>query len=167
LEDFEELYRQYAKQLFRYLVCLSGDRQLAEELLQETFYQALNSIFRFKGNSKVSTWLYQIAKNVYLKHVSRARKGRMAALDEIENVASPELLDAAIIEEEQSSNLAAALNKLSDPFREIICLRVFNELSFKEVGELFSRSEGWARTTFYRAKLQLRAFLADDFSEVP
>jgi RNA polymerase sigma-70 factor, ECF subfamily len=166
LEDFEALYRQYAKQLFRYLVCLSGDRQLAEELLQETFYQAINSIFRFKGNSKVSTWLYQIAKNVYLKHISKARKGRMTSLDDIENVASPELLDAAIIEEEQNSNLTAALNKLNDPFREIICLRVFNELSFKEVGELFSRSEGWARTTFYRAKLQLRAFLSDDFSEV-
>jgi RNA polymerase sigma-70 factor, ECF subfamily len=167
LEDFDALYRQYAKQLFRYLVCLSGDRQLAEELLQETFYQAINSIFRFKGDSKVSTWLYQIAKNVYLKQASKARKGRMASLDEIENVASPGLLDAAVIEEEQNSNLAAALNKLDDPFREIICLRVFNELSFKEVGELFSRSEGWARTTFYRAKLQLRAFLSDDFSEVP
>jgi RNA polymerase sigma-70 factor (ECF subfamily) len=167
LEDFDALYRQYAKQLFRYLVCLSGDRQLAEELLQETFYQAINSIFRFKGDSKVSTWLYQIAKNVYLKQASKARKGRMASLDEIENVASPELLDAAVIEEEQNSNLAAALNKLNDPFKEIICLRVFNELSFKEVGELFSRSEGWARTTFYRAKLQLRAFLSDDFSEVP
>jgi RNA polymerase sigma-70 factor, ECF subfamily len=167
LEDIEALYRQYAKQLFRYLVCLSGDRQLAEELLQETFYQAINSIFRFKGNSKVSTWLYQIAKNVYLKHASKARKRQMKSLDDIENVASPELLDAAIIEEEQNSNLAAALNKLSDPFREIICLRVFNELSFREVGELFSQSEGWARITFYRAKLQLRAFLSDDFSEVP
>jgi RNA polymerase sigma-70 factor, ECF subfamily len=167
LEDFEALYRQYAKQLFRYLVCLSGDRQLAEELLQETFYQAINSIFRFKQNAKVSTWLYRIAKNVYLKHVSKSQKRWMESLDEIENVASPKLLDAAIIEEEQNSNLTAALNKLNDPFREIICLRVFNELSFKEVGELFLRSEGWARTTFYRAKLQLRAFLSDDFSEVP
>jgi RNA polymerase sigma-70 factor, ECF subfamily len=167
LEDFEELYRRHAKQLFRYLVCLSGDRQLAEELLQETFYQAINSIFRFKGNSKVSTWLYQIAKNVYLKHVSKVRKRQMASLDDIENVASPELLDVAMIEEEQNSNLAAALNKLSDPFREIIFLHVFNELSFKEVGELFSRSEGWARTTFYRAKLQLKAMLCDDLNEVP
>ncbi len=167
MEDFEELYRQYAKRLFRYLVCLSGDRQLAEELLQETFYQAIDSIFRFKGNSKVSTWLYQIAKNVYLKHVSKSRKGRMTSLDDLENVASPELLEAAILEAEQNSNLAAALSKLSTPSREIIYLHVFNELSFKEVGELFSRSEGWARTTFYRAKLQLRAFLSDDLSEVP
>jgi RNA polymerase sigma-70 factor, ECF subfamily len=167
LEDFEALYRQYAKQLFRYLVCLSGDSQLAEELLQETFYQAIDSIFRFKGNSKVSTWLYQVAKNVYLKHVSKARKVRMGSLDDIENVASPELLDAAMIKDEQNSNLTAALNKLEDPFREIVCLHVFNELSFKEVGELFRRSEGWARTAFYRAKLQLRAFLPDDFSEVP
>jgi len=97
LQDFEELYRRYAKQLLRYLVCLSGDRQLAEELLQETFYQAINSIFRFKGDSKVSTWLYQIARNVYLKHVTKARRRWMTSLDEIENVASPELLDAAII----------------------------------------------------------------------
>lgn len=162
MEDFEELYRQYAKQLLRYLVCLSGDRQLAEELLQETFYQAINSIFRFKGNSKISTWLYQIAKNVYLKHVTKARKRRTASLDDIANIASPDLLDAALIKEQQTSHLTAALNKLDDPFKEIICLHVFNELSFKEVGELFSRSEGWARTTFYRGKLQLRAFLSDE-----
>lgn len=140
---------------------------MAEELLQETFYQAINSIFRFKGDSKVSTWLYQIARNVYLKHVTKARRRWMTSLDEIENVASPELLDAAIIKEEQKSHLTAALNKLNDPFKEIICLHVFNGLSFKEVGELFSRSEGWARTTFYRAKLQLRALLSDDSSEVP
>jgi RNA polymerase sigma-70 factor (ECF subfamily) len=167
LEDFEALYRQYAKPLFRYLICLCGDRQLAEELLQETFYQAINSIFRFKGNSKVSTWLYQIAKNVYLKHASKARKGQIVSLENIENMASPELLDAAMIEEEQNSNLIAALKQLEDPFKEIVCLRVFNDLSFKEMGELFNRSEGWARITFYRAKLQLKAFLSDVYSEEP
>jgi RNA polymerase sigma-70 factor, ECF subfamily len=167
LEDFEELYRLYSKKLFRYLVCLSGDRRLAEELLQETFYQAINSIFRFKGNSKVSTWLYQISKNVYLKHVSRTRRERLASLDEAENTASPELLDAAMIVEEQNTNLTTAISRLNDPFREIIVLRIFNELSFKEVGDLFNRSEGWARINFYRAKLQLRAFLSNDYGEVP
>jgi RNA polymerase sigma-70 factor (ECF subfamily) len=167
LEDCEELYRQYAKQLFRYLVCLSGDRHLAEELLQETFYQAINSIFRFKGDSKVSTWLYQISKNVYLKHIYKTRKERLASLDEVENSASSEVLDVAIIEQEQNTNLIEAISKLKNPFREIIHLRVFNELSFKEVGGLFSQSEGWARINFYRAKLQLKALLSNDYGEVP
>jgi RNA polymerase sigma-70 factor, ECF subfamily len=167
LEDFDQLYRQYAKQLFRYLVFLSRDRHLAEELLQETFYQAINSIFRFKGDSKVSTWLYQISKNVYLKHIYKTRKERLASLDEVEKSASPEVLDAAIIGQEQNTNLIEAISKLNNPFREIIHLRVFNELSFKEVGDLFSRSEGWARINFYRAKLQLKALLSNDYGEVP
>jgi RNA polymerase sigma-70 factor, ECF subfamily len=167
LEGFEELYRQYAKPLYRYLVCLSGDRHLAEELLQETFYQAINSIFRFKGNAKVSTWLYQISKNVYLKHAYKTQKERLTSLDEAETSTSPERLDAALIEEEQNANLTAALNKLNPPFREIICLRIFNDMSFKEVGDLFSQSEGWARINFYRAKLQLKTFLSNDYREVP
>ncbi|MBN1567337.1 MAG: RNA polymerase sigma factor [Acidobacteria bacterium] len=166
MEDIEELYRQNAKKLFRYLFCLCGDRQLAEELLQETFYQAITSIFRFKGDSKVSTWLYRIARNVYLKHLSRTRKERLTSLDEAVNAAAPWLSEAENVEQERGDRLAEAIARLNHPFREIVFLRVFNELSFREVGEVFARSEGWARINFYRAKLQVKAILSHEYEEV-
>ena len=86
MEDFEQLYCLYSKQLYKYLLYISGDKYLAEELLQETYYQALKSIFRFKGDSKVSTWLYQISKNVYLKHLTKERKEKLISMSETKDL---------------------------------------------------------------------------------
>jgi len=162
MEDFEQLYCLYSKQLFKYLLYISGDKHLAEELLQETYYQALKSIFRFKGESKVLTWLYQISKNVYLKHLSKVRKEHLISMDETKNSRSQNTPDVIIEERENNINLIKALHKLKEQSREIIFLRSFEELSFREIGDVFNQSEGWARTNFYRAKLQLKDFLLND-----
>ena len=159
MEDFEQLYYLYSKQLFKYLLYISGDAHLAEELLQETYYQALKSIFRFKGDSKISTWLYQIGKNVYLKHLSKVRKEHLISIDETKDLTNPNTPDVIIEEKEESINLLNSLNKLKEQSREIIFLRSFDELSFREIGDVFNQTEGWARTNFYRAKLQLKDYL--------
>ena len=166
MEDFEQLYHLYSKQLFKYLFYISGDKHLAEELLQETYYQALKSIFRFKGDSKVSTWLYQIGKNVYLTHLSKVRKEQVTYLDETRDLTYPNTPDVIIEEKEQNINLIKAIHKLKEQYREIIFLRSFDELSFREIGKMFDQSEGWARTNFYRAKLQLKDFLLNKSEEV-
>lgn len=72
MQDFEELYRRYAKQLLRYLVCLSGDRQLAEELLQETFYQVQR---RFEG--------FDLAVSDCKKRVSQTRNQGPQEMDDL------------------------------------------------------------------------------------
>ena len=65
MEPMSELYQQYADEVKRFLVCLTGDMDLAEELTQETFYQAIRSIGRYNGACKLSVWLCQIAKHLY------------------------------------------------------------------------------------------------------
>src|SRR5699024_5778820 len=62
-------YELYSKDLFNYLLYLTHSHSLSEELVQETFYQAFKSIHRFRGESKVKTWLFQIAKHLYYKHI--------------------------------------------------------------------------------------------------
>ena len=145
---------------------MCGDKHLAEDLLQETYYQALKSIFRFKGDSKVSTWLYQIGKNVYLTHLSKVRKEQLTYLNETKDLTYPNNPDVIIEEKEKSINLIKAIYKLKEQYREIIFLRSFDELSFREIGDVFNQSEGWARTNFYRAKLQLKDFLLNNSEEV-
>lgn len=162
MEDFEQLYRLYSRQLFNYLYYLCGSRQMAEELLQETFYQAFKSILRFKGNSKVSTWLYQIAKNIYFKHLAKVRKQKLSSLEETKELVCSATPDILFEEKEKSKDVIKAINKLKEPFREIIVLRSFSELSFKEIGEILNKTEGWARTNFYRAKLTLKDILSDE-----
>lgn len=162
MEDFEQLYSLYSKQLYKYLLYLSGDKYLTEELLQETYYQALKSIFRFRGDSKVSTWLYQISKNVYFKHLSKVKKEQLREINETKDLTYLNTPDMIIEGMEARINLIEALDKLKEQSREIIFLRTFDELSFREIGKVFNQSEGWARTNFYRAKLQLKDLLLNN-----
>ena len=161
--DFAEIYRQHSQNVFKYLLFLTGDYLLSEELLQETFYQAFKSIHRFKGNSKLSTWLYQIAKHVYLKH---QRRKKSLPLNDNQTLTVENLTPEIIFEvREDYSTLYQAVNQLNDPYNEVVILRGLNELSFREIGNIFDKNENWARVTFYRAKLQLRKILkeADHF----
>jgi RNA polymerase sigma-70 factor (ECF subfamily) len=166
MEDFEQLYLLYSKQLFSYLLFKCGDRYLAEEMLQETFYQAIKSIFRFKGESKVSTWLYQISNNIYLKNLTRLRKEQVSPLEELNVSDESDPPDVLLEAKESTQEVINGINRLKEPFKEIVFLRSYNELSFKEIGGIFNQSEGWARTNFYRAKLLLKEYLISQKEEL-
>ena len=152
MQPIEETYQKYAKTVYRYLMSLTHDADLAEELTQETFYQAIRSSERFDGSCKVSTWLCGIARNVLLTH--RRRHPQTAELKEQDRVVDSAETD--VIGAHDRMELFRQLHQLEDPYREVVYLRVFEDLSFRDVGEVFGRTENWARTTFYRAKVQLR-----------
>lgn len=148
----DETYQAYAKVVYRYLMSLTHDADLAEELTQETFYQAIRSSDRFDGSCKVSTWLCGIARNVLLTH--RRRHPQTAELQEQDQVANS--AEADVISAYDRMELLRQVHRLDDPYREVVYLRIFGNLSFRDVGEVFGKTENWARTTFYRAKVQLR-----------
>lgn len=153
MEDFNQLYEMYFEQLYKFLYSKTGDAILAEELTQETFYQAFKSIRKFKGDSKTSTWLYGIAKNVYLKYIRKKLHCKELALEfDVPIGINPE---SVFEHKERNITLMKAIHQLKDPQKEIIMLRAFGELSFKEIGEVFNKSENWARVNFYRGKLDL------------
>ncbi len=128
------------------------DTDLAEELTQETFFQAIRSADRFDGSCALSTWLCAIAKNVLRTHLRKnkshenlddeAISGKLAAPEQEDTLARMELIKK--------------LHTLQEPYREVMYLRVFGGLSFKEIGEVQEKSENWARVTFYRGKERLR-----------
>ncbi|MFJ7508341.1 RNA polymerase sigma factor [Peribacillus simplex] len=159
MKDFKEFYRLYSKELYNYLFYLTNDRTLAEELVQETFYQAFKSIHRFKGDSKIKTWLYQIGKNVYYKYL-KMNSPNNDVFDENDgnfaNISTPENI---LQKEEQDRALHQAIQQLKEPYKQVVILRSFNELSFKDIGEVFLESENWARVTFHRGKHKLRTIL--------
>lgn len=152
MQTMEEIYQQYAKTVYRYLLSLTRDADLAEELTQETFYQAIRSIDRFDGNCKLSTWLCAIAKRVLLtwrrKHPAQEELG-----DDAEQSASAE---TEVLEQQGRMELIRQMHGLPEPGREVMYLRVFGGLSFAEIGEVHGKSENWARVTYYRAKEKLR-----------
>ena len=151
----DEIYQHYAKNVFHFLLARTGNADLAEELTQETFYQAIRSIDHYDGSCKISTWLCGIAKNVLLTY---QRKHPVMA--EMEGEAASELqVDSAehdAISQVSRIELLRKLHDLEEPYREVMYLRALGGLSFREIGEVQGKSENWARVTFYRAKEKLR-----------
>ena len=152
LQTMEEIYQQYAQTVYRYLLSLTRDADLAEELTQETFYQAIRSIDRFDESCKLSTWLCAIAKRVLLtwrrKHPAQEELGESAGLTSS--------AETEVLQQQNQMELIRQIHNLPEPGREVMYLRVFGGLSFAEIGEVHGKSENWARVTYYRAKERLR-----------
>lgn len=156
--DKDNIYQDYGDFIFKYLLTLTNNLDLTEELTQETFYQAIKSINNFhdNGTAKFSTWLCAIAKNVWLQELNRKNKNlQLKESLQSESIAFYDIEDEYIKNEDKVMFFKKA-HQLSEEKREILYLRLLGDLSFKEIGLVFERSENWARVTFYRTKLELR-----------
>lgn len=153
--DFEDIYRRQFPGVYRYLLALCGDPGLAEELAQETFVRAVQNSGAFRGDCKLSVWLCQIGKNCWYTYLRQKKRRDAAPLEELPE-GSADSLESGFLERETAAQLHRRLHALPEPYREVFSLRVFAELNFSQIGELFGRSEGWARVTYHRAKLKLK-----------
>ena len=159
-EEFAELYRDYFQFIYLYTLSLTRDENLAEEITQETFFRALEHMDRFEGNSRITTWLCQIAKNLYFSHQKHAgRSAPETALPPAGALRSGDL-ESSLIDREQAMAIHKVLHTLEEPYKEVFELRLFAELSFAQIAEIFGRTEGWARTTYYRAKIKIKEGLS-------
>lgn len=157
LSDFERLYVQHFAGVYRFLLSLSRDASLAEELTQETFYRAMKGWRQYRGDCSAGSWLCQIAKNAYFNHRRRARGAPVAA----ETPDAPDPLHSLLAREERA-RLHRALHRLEEPYREVFTLRVFAGLGVAEIARLFARSENWTRVTYYRARAKLMRLIEEE-----
>jgi len=155
----EQVYRQHARTVYQFLRAQCGDGGLAEELTQETFYQAVKSIGRFDGSCKISTWLCQIARHLWYQYLEKHKMERALAGPlgdgEPPGPPAPSAEDDAL-QQEGRLELLRRVHALPDPLREVVYLRAFGGLSFREIGDVLGKEENWARVTFYRGKERLR-----------
>ena len=151
MADFEEVYRRYFADVYKYVLALSRDEAVAEEVTQETFFKALTAIDGFRGQCQLRVWLCQIARNQYLT-LCRER-GRFTPNP-------PEAADGGIEEgfarREEARTLHRLLHQLPEPYKEVFSLRTFGELPFSQIGEQFGKTESWARVTYFRARQKLK-----------
>lgn len=155
--NIEELYRTYFDIVYRYIRSISQDGALAEEVTQETFFKALEKKDQFRGDCDVRVWLCQIAKNTLYDHLKKQKKQLLGdeKLEKTES-AGGELLGEKLAQRSQAMEIHKVLHRLSEPYKEVFSLRIFGELTFREIGMLFGKSENWARVTYYRARVKIR-----------
>lgn len=153
----DEIYKKYSLLVYRYLYRLTGDNELSEELMQETFYSATKSIKKFKGNSKISVWLCQIAKNKWRYYLKKNKKANLISLDNYNNtLLYNEELFEQISDKEEVMCLYQSINKLDEASREVFYLRMKGNLTFKEIANIVGKTESWVKITFYRGKLKIK-----------
>ena len=154
-ELFERIYRAYFGRVYHYLLSLCRDHHLAEELTAETFFKALHSLDSFRGESDTGTWLCAIARNLYVSHT---RKQTSVPLEEATQLPDPAAPDPAFAAQQQEESMAlyARLHGLQEPYKEVFLLRALGELSFRQIGELFGKTENWACVTYHRARQKLQ-----------
>ena len=152
--EIDSVYRKHAEFVYKYLFSLCHEEDTAEELLQETFYQAIKSAKRYDGSCKVTTWLCQIAKHLWYQEVDRRRKYQSRTLND-NTISEEKMLEEKFCQREQLLEIFQRVHILDDTSKEIFYLRVMGDFSFKEIGQIFNKNENWARVTFYRVKQKI------------
>ncbi len=153
MKDFEKIYSEYYDAVFQYVLSLCRDEQWAEEITQEAFFKALKSIDTFRGECKLSVWLCQIAKNTFYTSIKRQQRQVDYPLELIQ---SDEAIEQKIYDKETAFQIHKLLHALDEPYKEVFWMRTFGELSFRDIGILFGKTESWARVTYHRAKMKIR-----------
>jgi RNA polymerase sigma-70 factor (ECF subfamily) len=139
-------------QVYSYVMTLAKDQHKAQEITQETFFKAMTSNFR--GESECYSWLCAIAKNLF---IDNTRKSSRYQDEPDETLADTDTdIEQSITDSDTSFRIHMLLHEMEDPYKEVFELRVFGELSFAQIGKIFSKTENWARVTFHRARLKLK-----------
>lgn len=151
----EKLYRTYFMQVYSYVMSIVKKPEIAEEITQNTFVKAMTAKSAHRQDAKTCSWLCAIAKNLCNDYFRSGKK--FCDCPETFDIASEDAhLEDNFILHESSFTIHKLLHELEEPYKEVFELRIFGELSFAEIAEIFTRTENWARVTYHRAKLKLK-----------
>ena len=159
MKDIERIYKEYFGDVFRYIFRLSGDNHIAEEITAETFFKAMKSLNSFRGDCDIRVWLCQIAKNCYYSHLRKF--GQTENIDEHIDIAAPSSLENDVLIRDEARRVRLILDKLPQMYRDVFMWRVYAEFSFKQIGQIFGKSENWACVTYHRARKMILERLED------
>lgn len=157
-DQLMEAYNQYFHDVYKFVLSLSRNEQIAEEITQETFYKALKRIEQFRGDCKMNVWLCQIAKNTYFSYMGRQQ--RFAPI--IGQEEAEFNLEQKFINQTEALRIHKVLHSLNEPYKEVFMLRLFGELSFEHISQIFCKTESWARVTYHRARIKIQKLLMED-----
>ena len=163
--EFEDAYRRYFRDVYRFTLGLTQDGSLAEEITQETFFKALKAFEKFDGSKDIRSWLFTIARNGFYDHC-RAQKRTISQEELPQELPEGVRIEEQVEDEERTFAIHQFLHSMAEPYKEVFTLRVFGELPFEKIGRLFGKSANWARVTFYRARVQITTQMEETEHEI-
>lgn len=160
MDDFEIIYKKYSGTVKKYIISLGADYNLSDDITADTFLKALKNIEKFDERYNMLTWLCTIARNTYFDYLKRKDNTFLPFADEL--IVYDNQIDSAFEDNEQKVLIHRAIIQLENPYKDVIYLRLFADLSFYEIGQILSKNENWARVTFYRGKTKLKEVLENE-----
>jgi len=157
--ELESLYNMYFKDVYLYIKSISKDHHIAEDITSETFIKAIKSINTFKGNCDIRVWLCQIAKNEYYSYLRKNK--RLVFTDSVKEQIGETNVETMMTSREDALKIHEILHRLKEPYKEVFYLRVFGELNFREIGNIFGKTANWACVTFHRARKKIQKEMED------
>ena len=155
MQNIDEMYNKYSEIVYKYVFCLTGNEDTAEEIVQETFLVAVRDINKFRGECKISTWLCQISKYVWYKRLKKEKKE--TPLDILQDSLLIEnSIEENFYDKESKIQLFKKLQELDEDTRNVMYLRIFGNFEYSEIAEIMNKTSNWARVVFFRGKQKLK-----------
>ena len=152
MEEFESIYKKYYKYVKQYVISLCFDEMIAEDITQETFLKAFEKADKFKGDSRIETWLCAIAKNIFLSYKRRKKE---ESIDNYEYLTSEFTVENDSEDKETAKRILRILMSMKSPQKDVFYMRAMGEMPFDVISQIFGKTESWARVTYYRAKKEI------------
>ena len=155
MQNIEEMYNKYSEIVYKYVFCLTGNEDTAEEIVQETFLVAVRDINKFRGECKISTWLCQISKYIWYKRLKKEKKE--TPLDILQDsLLIEDSIEENFCDKESKIQLFKKLQELDEDTRNVMYLRIFGNFEYSEIAEIMNKTSNWARVVFFRGKQKLK-----------
>ena len=153
MQDIEEIYKNYAKTVYKYIFCLCKNETLSEDIMQETFLVASENIDKYRGESKISTWLCSIAKFIWYKRIKKDKQINKIPFEENDNfIFIEDVLDENLLKKEEKIWMYKKINSLDEETKNIMYLRILGDLTYEEISEIVGKSINYVRVKFFRGK---------------
>lgn len=156
VDRLKQLYSEHQERLYKYFYVRTTNEQIAEDLTQDVFYEASKTIHLYRGEASLTSWMYAIANNLLRKYY-RSKKYEQSLHIKLQQPLLPERSAEDVVTERiYVEQVHEQIKQLDEASQQIILLRLYSELSFKEIAEIIGCSENYARVQFHRLKKQLK-----------
>lgn len=163
MQDMDTIYKKYGEIVYKYVFCLTGNEDITEEIVQETFLVAVKDINKFRGECKISTWLCQISKYIWYKKLKKEKIKKEIPLDILQNTLSiEESIEENFWNKEKKIELFKKLQNFDEDTKNVMYLRIFGNFEYNEIAEIMNKTSNWARVVFFRGKQKLKEELENE-----
>ena len=161
--EFNEIVLKYSPRIYKNVRGMVGNHEDTDDIIQETFLKAYKNIKSFKGEADVGTWLMRIALNIVFSRSRRKKIFSSVSLEDYSNrlIANEKSPEESIVEAERRRIVREGLSNLPEKQRAVFVLRMYDDMSFREISEIMETSESASRANFHQALNKLKLIAAE------